>query len=54
MQGYDFTPSLAAIKTMLHGFVKAVTWMCQSCSMYFYPFAKQNQAKWFDQDFKSC
>ena len=31
--------------TMLHGFVKAVAWICQCCSMYFYPFAKQNQAE---------
>ena len=33
---------------MLHGFVKVATWICQSCSKYFSPYAKQNQAKvWF-------
>ena len=29
---------------LLHGFVKVVTCICQSCSMYFMPFAKQTQA----------
>ena len=29
----------------LHGFVKVVTWICQSCHMYLSPFAKQIQAE---------
>ena len=36
---------------LLHGFVKVVTWNCQSCSMYFFsPIAKIK----VDQDFKVC
>ena len=30
---------------LLHGFVKAVKWICQSCSIYFSPLAKQNRAE---------
>ena len=33
------------LSKLLHRFVKIVTWICQSCSMYFLPFAKQNQAE---------
>ena len=33
------------LSKMLNGFVKVVTWVCQSCSMYLSPFAKQNQAE---------
>ena len=33
---------------LLHGFVKVVTSICQSCSMYFLPIAKKNKLK-FDQ-----
>ena len=29
---------------LLHGFVRSVIWICQSCSMLFTPIAKQNQA----------
>ena len=32
------------------GFVKVVKWICQSCCMYFSPFAKHK----FDRDFKAC
>ena len=31
--------------TLLHGFFKVATWIFQSCSMFFSPFAKQNQAE---------
>ena len=30
---------------MLHGSVQVAKWICQSCSIYFFPFAKQNQAE---------
>ena len=30
---------------LLCAFVKVVMWICQSCSFYFSPFAKQNQAE---------
>ena len=30
---------------LLHGFVKVVTWICQSCSTYFSPLAKQNHTE---------
>ena len=33
------------LSKLLHGFVKVVMWICQSCSMYFSRFAKQNQAE---------
>ena len=29
------------LSKLLDGFVKVVTWICQSCSMYFLPFAKK-------------
>ena len=32
---------------LLHGFVKVFKWICQSCSLYFSPFAKQNQAEFW-------
>ena len=40
-----------------HGFVKVVTWICQSCSIDFSPFAKQNQSEvWprFQSSLKLC
>ena len=37
---------------LLLGFVKVVTWIHQSCSMYFLPFAKQTKLK-FGQNFKA-
>ena len=33
------------LSKLIHEFVQVVTWICQSCSMYFLPFAKQNQAE---------
>ena len=33
------------LSKLLHGFVKVVTWICLSRSMYFLPFAKRNQAE---------
>ena len=33
------------LSKLIHEFVKVVTWICQSCSMYFFSFAKQNQAE---------
>ena len=41
------------LSKLLDGFVKGVTWICQSCSMYFLPFAKKNKLK-IDQDFQGC
>ena len=29
---------------LLHGFVKAVSWICQSCSLYFSLSSKENEA----------
>ena len=31
------------LSKLLHGFDNVFSWICQSCSMYFSPFAKQNQ-----------
>ena len=33
------------LSKVLNGFVYVVTWICQLCSMYFSPFAKQSQAE---------
>ena len=33
------------LSKLLHGFVKVVTWICLSFSMYFLPFPKKNQAE---------
>ena len=33
------------LSKLLYWFVKLVTWICQSCSMHFSPFAKQNQSE---------
>ena len=33
------------LNEFVNGFDKVVTWICQSCPMYFLPFAKQNQAE---------
>ena len=33
------------LSKLLHGFVKDVTQICQTCSMFLSPFAKHNQAK---------
>ena len=42
----NFRPSYdhMDLSRLLHGFVNVVTWIWQRCSMYFSPFAKQNQA----------
>ena len=48
---FKSTAECTADKTktkLLHGFVKVVTSICQSCSMYFLPIAKKNKMK-FDQ-----
>ena len=34
-----------SMKQLLHVYVKAVKWICQSCSIYFLPLAKQNRAE---------
>ena len=36
---------LNSLSTLVYEFVKVLTWKCQSCFMYFLPFAKQNQAE---------
>ena len=33
------------LSKLILGFVKVDTWICLSCSMYFSPLAKQNQAE---------
>ena len=47
-EGVEFRqPLLANVKLVkvVTWIVKVVTWICQSCSMYFSPFAKQNHAE---------
>ena len=45
MYGFLRMDCLMDLSKVLHGFVKVVMWICQSCFMYFSPFAIQNQTE---------
>ena len=47
----DFSKLLNLAK-LFHGFVKVVTWISQSLSMYFLPLPNKTKLK-VDQDFKA-
>ena len=41
----DFVSCDMYLSKLIYGFLKVASWICQSCSMYFSPFVKQNQAE---------
>ena len=48
LRGFETIDSLSFymdFPKLQHGFVKVVSWILQSCSLFFSPFAKQNQAE---------
>ena len=47
LRGFETIDSLSFymdFPKLLHGFVKAVSWICQSCSLYFSLSSKENEA----------